>query len=218
MRDLAVGLSSDCDNPESDVAKLMREHLKNARTLPFVGFVTHDGKWVAGFSGYKDAGAFLNEIEKAEKTPHLQASAATRQKIAKMVTTAAKAADKGQWKVAVKAGQTVAKMWGRCPERTQISALVAKARAWANTTFDEAIKSARAGEDLKEAKKAIAGVRSNFAKEPEADEAATGLKALSKLASVRKIEAKGRSREGLREKAAKPFEGTRWTKLFEAGE
>ena len=48
---LVVGLASDCDNPETDVEKIMRAHLPDAQTLPFVAFVTHHGKRVRGFSG-----------------------------------------------------------------------------------------------------------------------------------------------------------------------
>lgn len=58
LADLAVGLASNCDAPEQSVEQLMRANLPNARTLPFVAFVSHDGKWVRGFSGFRDAAKF----------------------------------------------------------------------------------------------------------------------------------------------------------------
>ncbi|MDH3592646.1 MAG: hypothetical protein OER88_12245 [Planctomycetota bacterium] len=215
---LAVGLAADCDRPERGVESLMRANLPNAQMLPFVAFVTHDGKWVGGYSGSKAMYAFLEEIEKAEKTPHLQASRADRKKLAGLIPRAQKAAEKNNWKTVVKAGQTAAGIWGRCPEREQIAALVGEARAWANTQFAEAIKIARTATDLVPARKLLSGVKKHFAKDPEAGEAAAGLKALGKLASILKIEAKGTPRPDLREKYAKPFEDTRWAVIFDKKE
>ena len=117
MGTLAIGLASDCDSPESDVQQIMRANLPNATGLPFVAFITHDGKWVEGYSGFKSAGDFSKIMQKADKTPYLQASKATRKKIANIVKRADTAAARGDWKSVVKGSKAAAKMAGRCPER-----------------------------------------------------------------------------------------------------
>lgn len=214
IRSLAVGLASDCDAPERDVEKLMRDNLAGASTLPFVGLVSHDGKWVAGFSGYKDAAAFLAMLNEAEASPHLQASPAVRKKIAGLLARAGKSAERGDWKTVLKAADDASKSYGRCAERDDLLALVAKARAWAVERFDEAARIATAGGDLTEARKALGEVRKHFGKEPEGDEAETGLKAVQRLAQIVSVEARSTPPKDLREKAAAEYEGTRWAAIF----
>lgn len=210
-----VGLASDCDNPEREVEKLMRDNLKDARMLPFVAIITHDGKWVSGWSGSRAMYGVLEEIEKAEKSPHLQASAATRKKMASLLKTARKGLEKQNWGATLKAHQSVAKMWGRCQERDEIAALTDKARAWATDQFERVLAHAKDNEDMVPARKMLSGVKKHFRGEPEADDSSMGNKALAKLVSLRKIEAKGKKRPDLRAKAQKQFAKTRWAVLFD---
>jgi hypothetical protein len=218
LADLVVGLAADCDNPESSVEQIMRAKLPGATGLPFVAFITHDNKWVDGYSGGKTTSAFIDILDGAEKSPYLQASKAVRKKLAGMVPRAEKAAKKGNWKTVVKAGQEAAKTSGRCPERTQIKALVKQARTWAAKQFATAIKLARTKGDTSSGYKLLNDVKKHFTGEPEAKDAATGLKALKKLAQIQKIEAKGTAPEGLRERSAKPYKDTRWAKVFTPGD
>lgn len=209
IADLAVGLASNCDAPEGDVEKLMREHLKGASTLPFVAFVTHDGRWVGGFSGYRDVAAFRKALDDAEGSPLIQASEAVRKKLAGLGQKAAKAAEAGDWKGVVAAAREAGKTTGRCSERKALAALRAKAKAWASARLDEAAKAARGG-DSAAAQAAIAEVRLQYAGEPEAAEADAGAKAVRKLSLLPAGEAGARARE----KAAEEFRGTRWEAIF----
>lgn len=209
LSDLAVGLASDCDAPESDVEALMRENLKGASTLPFVAFVTHDGKWVGGFSGFKDAAAFVGVLESAEESPLLQATKAVQAKLATLATKATKASEAGDWKTVVASCREAAKTTGRCPERKTLAGLRKSAGAWAAGRFDEAVAAARAG-DAAKAQAAIADVRKHFAGEPEADDADTGTKALRRLSLIPAGDAGAPNRA----KAAKEYEGTRWAAIF----
>jgi len=215
MASLAVGLASDCDSPENDVSKLMQANLAGAKTLPFVGFVTHDGKWVAGYSGYKDAAAFLEIVKTAEESPYLKATPAVQKKLAALAARAGKAAERDDWKTVLKAAADAAKTTGRCPERDALAALVKKARAWAAVQLDEVVKAARSGGDLTAARKVLEDVRRQFAREPEADDAADGIKALKRLGSIVAAEASGNAASGIREKAARDCEGTRWAAIFD---
>ncbi|MHC4451898.1 MAG: hypothetical protein ACYS0E_17460 [Planctomycetota bacterium] len=217
MADLAVGLAADCDNPESAVRQLLTSKLSGASTLPFVGFVTHDGKWVDGFSGRKAGSAFMKVLEKAENSPYLQATPAVRKKIAGLLKRAEKAAPKNDWKTVMKSNQGAKKLEGRCPERTALNALVDQGRAWAVKQFRAAIKTARDEGDTSAAHKMISKVKSQFRGEPEAEEATDGLAALRKLTQLKKIEARGSAPADIRDRAAKAYEGKRWAGLFGEG-
>jgi len=215
---LTVGLASDCDSPEGDVDQLVRKNLSGASTLPFVGLVAYDGTWVAGFSGFKDAAGLLAVLEEAEKSPVLQASAATQKKIAGLATRAEKSAGKGDWKSVLKAGRDVMKMYGRCPERETLAGLVKQARDWAAGRFAEVERICRSGGDLAEARKVLGEVRKHFTGEPERDESDAGLKAIQRLATIVSVESRGSAPEGLREKAVAEHKDSRWARIFEKDE
>jgi hypothetical protein len=209
LADLAVGLASDCDAPEGDISSMMRDNLKGASTLPFVGFVTHDGKWVGGFSGYKDTAEFAKALEAAEQSPLIRASDATRKKLAALVEKATKAAEAADWKGVVAAAREGGKTTGRCAERKALAGLMKQARAWASGRLDEAVKAAQTG-DYAKAQEAIADVKKHLAGEPEAADAELGAKAVRKLSQVPAGDVAARNR------AAKEFMDTRWDAAFEA--
>lgn len=209
IADLVVGLASDCDAPEGDVAGIMRDNLKGASMLPFVGFVTHDGKWVGGYAGYKDAAEFAKVLEAAEKSPLIQASDATRKKLAALSDKALKAAEAADWKGVFAAAREAAKTTGRCAERRAIAGLRKKAQEWAAGRLDEAVKAAQAG-DWAKAQEAIADVKKHCAGEPEAADAELGAKAVRKLSALPPGDVAARNR------ASKEFMDTRWDAAFEA--
>lgn len=214
MKELAVGLAADCDAPEGDVEKIMRENLRGASTLPFVAFVTHDGKWVGGFSGYHDAGEFVRVLATAEETPYLQATKAVRAKLATLVEKTTKAAEQSDWKTVVAVAKEAAKTTGRCPERSAILETMKKAQAWAAGRIDEAVKAAQAG-SVAPANEALAEVRKCFPGEPEGEDAETGIKAVRRLSTILEAEAKGTASPSSRDKARKEFKETRWMAIFE---
>ena len=211
---LLVGLAADCDNPEAAVGQIFRERLPGATGLPFVAFMTHDAKWVEGYSGFKNTSDFRKIMESADKTPYLQASKATRKKLAGIVARAEKAAGRGDWKSVMKAAKDTAKTSGRCPERKQMSALVTKAHGWAEAELKRALKLARSADDLAQPRKVLMDVRKRMWGHPEADDAAKGLKALGQLTRIHKTEAAGKGKDGLREKVAAMFKGSRWAAIF----
>jgi len=217
---LAVGLATDCDRPEQEVASLLVANLPGAGTLPFVAFVTPELKWIEGFSGYRDEGAFLKVLDTAEKSPLLNASEEGRKKLAGLVEKAGKAAEKGEWKGVLAACREGADVTGRCPERVQIDALEKKARAWVGDKFAAAVRTAQEGGDLAEARKALHEVKKQFAGEPESADADTGLKALQRLSNIRDAESGKASINpaGLREKATRDSKGSRWAAAFEKKE
>ena len=213
LADLAVGLAADCDNTEPGVEEILRAGLPKATGLPFVAFVTYDGKWVDGYAGSTNSDTFLESLAKAEKAPSLQASPAVRKKITGLAARAQREAKKGKWKAVVRAHQTAAKLTGRCAERTELNALMTRARAWAEAQLNSAAKLGATGTDLPTAEKLIKSIKSAFANEPESKDAAKGLKAFKALTKIQKAEA-GTRDEPAREKAAARYEGSRWTIIF----
>jgi len=211
---LAVGLAADCDAPEHEVQEIMKANV-TGQVLPFVGFISHDGKWVDGFSGFKDLEGFLKVLETADQSPLLNATDAVRKKITALAKIAEKAAERGDWKAVMKASRDASKMTGRCPERQVLAALVKQAREWAAARFDAIVQDARSGRDPAELSKALNEVKRHFLGEPEAAEADAGLKAVQKLSQVVAAESSEKPVEGAREKAAAACEGTRWAGIFE---
>ena len=217
---MAVGLAADCDRPESDVQKIMQENLKGAGTLPFVALLTPDLKWVGGFSGYKDEAAFIAVLDAADKSPLLDASDAVKKKLLGLADKAAKAAEKADWKAVLSAGHEAAATTGRSPDRVRLEDLVKKAHEWADGELNRIVEDVRKGGDLPAARKALGDVKKQMAGETEAADVETGLKALTKLSTIRSVEAepKGVDPAAMREKVAKEFESSRWKAVFGAAE
>jgi hypothetical protein len=212
---LAIGLASDCDAPEGSVEEIMRAKLPGATGLPFVAFLTPDGVWVDGYSGYKDAPALLEVINTVEKSPLLDATPAVARRLEKVAKAATDAAEKGNWKAVLAAAREAGKSTGRCPERTAIKAAERQAREWAAEQFETAVQTARSGGDLAPVRKSIADVRRHFADEPEGEEAETGRKAVLRLTQIRDAEGRPNPKRDLRETAAETFAGSRWATIFD---
>ena len=212
---LAVGLAADCDSPEADVRALMTENLKNANILPFVGFITPQGKWVGGYAGGSDEARFLKVLDEVEKSPLLEATDAVKKKVAGLAEKAGKAAEKGEWKSVLGAAREAKETTGRCESRETLEGFVKKAREWSAAQFDAAVKGAQSGGDLAEPRRILGDVKKQFSGEPEAAEAEAGLKALTKLSNLQAAEAAPNAQAGLREKVKKEFAASRWAAIFD---
>ena len=212
---MAVGLASDCDKPDETVRNVLREKLPGASTLPFVGFLTADGLWIDGFSGYKDEAEVAAVLARVEKSPLLDAAPAVRKALEKHAAAVGPAADKGDWQPVLVAAREAKKSTGRCPERDAIAAAEKKAREWAAAELDAVVQQAKSGGDLAAARKKLGVVRQKFAGEPEAADVDTGMNAMQKLQLVREVEATGNPARDLRERNAAPFKDTRWTAIFD---
>jgi hypothetical protein len=208
----AVGLAADCDKPEKEVADLMRAHLPDARTLPFAAFLTHDGTWIAGWSGHKDEAGVLAILSEAEKSPLLDATEAVRKKLAPLADKATKAVEPGDWKTVLKACRDAAGLLGRCPEREKLDAAGQAARAWAGEQLAAAVaKAAPETADFAGARGLLTAVKKQFADEPEAEDAERGLKAVGILERWAKS---ATVLPAVREKTAAEYRGTRWEALL----
>jgi len=212
---LAVGLAVDCDNSPDEITEIWLTNMPDASRLPFVAVLTSNGKWIDGYSGFKQAAELQTFLEAAAKSPLLNASAEVRAKLAKQWKLAKAAADKGKWKKVVAAYRVAQASYGRCEERDGLRALKAKADAWMEAKFAAVTKAAVNGEKLVEAKKMLLEVRKVYAGGPEAEVATIGMKAIPRLNFLRKAEKRANVKANLREKIAAEFKGTRWTALFD---
>ena len=215
MSALAVGLAVDWYAADPAIEELCAKNLPDPRNAPMVGFLTADGVWVDGYSGWIEEVDFLKVLERVEKSPLLLAKPAVRKQLEKHAAAAGPAADKGDWQVVLTAAREARKSTGRCPERDTIVAAETKARAWAAGELDGVVQLAKTSTDLAALRKKLGVVKQKFTGEPEAADADTGMKALQKLALVREVEAAGNPARDLRERHAAPFKDTRWVALFD---
>lgn len=219
---IAVGFAAECDPPgrRRDVADLLFEHIPNAKTLPFVAFVTPDLEWIAGYSGRRDAAAFLRDVAIAEKSPLRPATAEDRARLAPIALRAKAAAAEADWKGVIAAAHSAdAAAAGRCDERSAIEGYRAEAADWAEERLASLLATLRAGGDAGEAKTRLAAIAHDFAGEPAGADAKKGLDALARHAAFAFARDSGDAAKlaTLREKALADFKGTRWEALFGDG-
>lgn len=212
---IAVGLAVDWYTADPAIEELCAKSLPDPRQAPMVGFLTCDGNWVDGYSGWLDTPDFLKVLVRVEQSPLLNARPEVRKQLEKHAAAVGAAAEKGDWQPVLIAAREEKKSTGRCPERDAIRAAEKKAREWAAAELDGVVQQAKAGGDIVALRKKLGVVKQKFAGEPEAADVETGLKALQKLALVREVEAGGNPAKDLRERNAAPFKGTRWTAMFE---
>ncbi len=215
MSALVVGLAVDWYTADPTIEQLCAKNLPDPRQAPMVGFLTSDGAWVDGYSGWIEEADFVKVLTRVEKSPLLLATAAVRKQLEKHAAAVGPAADKGDWQTVLIAAREANKSTGRCPERDAIKAAEKKAREWAAAELDAVVQQAKAGGDMAALRKKLGVVKQKFAGEPEAADVDTGMKALQKLTLVREVEATGNPARDLRERHGAPFKDTRWIALFD---
>jgi len=211
---LAVGLSQDWEKPETAIADLFAKHLPDAKSYPLVAFMTVDGKWIDGYSGWLEEPDVLKMLARVESSPLLQAEPAVQKLLAKHAVAATAAVGKGDWKVVLASAREAAKSSGRCAERTAVRTAEKQARAWANQQLEACLQGASSGGDLVQIRKQLTAVKTHFGGEPEGADAETGIKAVQRLTTVREVEANPNPARDLRERSAAPYKGTRWSAIF----
>lgn len=155
---------------------------------------------------------FLDDVA---KSPLLNASEEGKKQIRAQIAAAEAAAKKDRWgevAVAVAAADAV---FGRCDERAEVDTWRAAERKWLTERYDRVIADGIADKPTAAAKKLLRDVQQAYRGQPEADVARLGVKALGRLAFVRKVEAGGNAKQTLRADTAAEFDGTPWTRLFE---
>jgi hypothetical protein len=214
----AVGLASDCDDPEPTVDAMLRRNLPGADMLPLVGILDPDGRWITGFSGACSAERFQAHLASAERALatwralHRPAEPTAAPACAAPVGASAcararEAAEKGAWSEVVR----LCRQAGEGPES---AALRARVRTWAEARLDAAIEACR-GSRFEDAMAAVSAVRQQLRGEPEAEEASRGTVAIRLAQAIARIDPADAAREKARESAYLGMRGTRWERIFE---
>jgi len=211
---LVVGLAQDWEKPEAAIEELFAKNLPDAKSYPLVAFITVDGKWIEGYSGWLAEPDVLKMLARVEASPLLQAEPAVQKLLAKLAVAATAAVSKEDWKAVLASAREAAKSTGRCADRTAIRAAEKQARAWANGQLEASVQSASSGGDLAPIRRQLAAIKTHFVGEPEGADAETGIKAVQRLTTVREVEANPNPARDLRERSAAPYAGTRWAAIF----
>jgi hypothetical protein len=114
----------DCDNPGP--AEKMLSQVKG-NTLPFYAYVTPDGKFISGTSGFRNQKAFLADLEGVLKNDALKVPPELEKKLAKMADQAAKDFEGGKMAAVVKAARDADAMRGFSDSKDKIKDLFAQA-------------------------------------------------------------------------------------------
>src|SRR5262245_34191 len=170
-------------------------------------------QWIGGWSGGTTVDKFVAVLDAAEKSPLRPATAETRKALEELAATAAKAAEKSDWKAVMAVSKSAAALKGRAAARDALAEHVTKAREWAEAELAKALESVRTGGDRAAVRAQLKKVTAAFAGEPEQKDADNGAKALDKLTTIESMAAE--QQDAAREKAAKDFAGARWSAVFE---
>jgi len=118
-----VCVKVDCDNP-GPAAQMMSQVKGNV--LPFFIYVTPDGKFITGTSGFRDAAAFKADLEGVLKHDLLRVPPEAEKKLAKMAEQAAKDFEAKKFTAVIKAAKDVEAIRGTSESKDKIQELLAK--------------------------------------------------------------------------------------------
>jgi len=172
----------DADNP-GPAEKVLGQVKGN--TLPFYAYVTPDGKFISGTSGFRSAKTFLADLEGVMKNDLLRVPPDLEKKLAKMADQAAKDAEAKKTAAVLKAFRDAEAIRGFSDSKDKIKELYAQA------VLDGQQKIKEAADLSKEGKFEEAGaLLSALAKDCKGTEveraAAAGTKAVDRLKSAAK--------------------------------
>jgi hypothetical protein len=207
---VAVGLATDCDDPEPAVEEMLRRHLPSAEELPFAGFMRSDGRWICGFSGAIAPSQFLEHVAAVERIVAADRAAdRTRAQgdASTLLSRAQAAAQKGAWCDVVKYCREAG------PSDRAMQALKQRARAWAESRLVVATSYLRARR-YDDAATECSTVARAMAGEPEAEDAAKGTRTAGALRTLDTIGRDSASAASILSRAKEDVRGSRWEALL----
>lgn len=119
-----VCVKVDADNP-GPAAKILGQVQGN--TLPFFAYVTPEGTFISGTSGFRDEKTFKADLEGVLASDLLRVPAPLEKKLATMAEQAAKDAEAGKTANVVKTYKQAEAIRGASPSKDKIRELYAKA-------------------------------------------------------------------------------------------
>ena len=223
---MSVGYYNDCDHDQASQAfRILTSNLPNAVTLPLVGWVTPDLRWVHGFSGGRDSSRFRQEMAMAqskyrqmgalprtESGPALGLVPAASPSLPTASLPDAELADVGAELLGEAAAPIPAPVAVAGPAlATSVPAAPAEgSRGWAQGELRRAAD-ALSARDYAGARLILAEVRTKAAGEPEAREADKGEVAIYNL---RLLDRTPTEAAKVRDQAQRDLRNTVWAPLF----
>lgn len=178
-----VCVKIDADNP-GDADKILSQVKGNI--LPFYAYVTPEGKFISGTSGFRDVNAFKGDLEGAMKSDLMRAPAEVEKKLAKIAEQAAKDLEAKKFAGVVKAARDAEAVRGFSDSKDKIRDLYAQAVGGAQQKIKEAAELSKESK-FDEAAALLAPLAKDF-KGTEVEPAAVAAnKALDRLKSVSKF-------------------------------
>jgi len=119
-----VCVKVDADNPGA-AEKILGQVKGN--TLPFYAYVTPDGKFISGTSGYRDTAVFKSDLDAALKSDLMRVPPDAEKKLAKMAEQAAKDLEAKKIPAVVKAAKDADAIRGTSESKDKVKQLYAQA-------------------------------------------------------------------------------------------
>lgn len=189
-----VCVKVNADNP-GPAAKILGQVQGN--TLPFFAYVTPDGKFISGTSGFRDEKTFKADLEGVLQSELLKVPAPLEKKLAKMAEQAAKDAEAGKTAALIKTARQAQAIRGSSPSKDKIAELYAAAVEQGRGKLQEAADLCRDGK-FDEADKLVGAVARDY-KGTELDKpAAAAKKALPRLRQAHKDAEAGNAKSARR--------------------
>jgi hypothetical protein len=216
---VAVGYYDDVDaNPNSQSFQILRSNLPDALTLPLVGFLTPDLRWVHGYWGGRDAPRFRAEIATARSRARAMALAPAPTTPAPRVAAGPAPRSAVTLPPPAVSASPAPSATPRVAARTEEKAVCVAARdadpdrAWARDRLDRAVD-ALAALDYAKARAILAEVAPKAAGLPEEEDVRAGEVAIRSLDRIDRAESRDEA-DRLRDDARASLAGTCWEPLF----
>ena len=177
-----VCVKVDADSP-GPASKILSQVQGN--TLPFFAYVTPDGKFISGTSGFRDEKTFKADLEGVLQSDLLRVPAPLEKKLEKMAEQAAQDAEAGKTAALIKTARQAQAIRGSSASKDKIAELYANALEQGRGKLAEAAEMCRDGK-FDDADKLVSAVARDY-KGTELDKpAAAAKKALPRLRQAHK--------------------------------
>lgn len=177
-----VCVKVNADSPGA-AAKILDQVQGN--TLPFFAYVSPDGKFISGTSGFRDEKTFKADLEGVLASDLLRVPAPLEKKLATMAEQAAKDAEAGKTAAVVKTAKQAQAIRGSSPSKDKIAELYAKAIDEGQQKLKDAAGLCGEG-TFDDAEKLVSAVSKDFKGTELEKPAAAAAKALPRLKQAHK--------------------------------
>ena len=177
-----VCVKVNVDSP-GPAAKILEQVQGN--TLPFFAYVTPEGKFISGTSGFRDEKTFKADLEGVLQSDVLRVPAPLEKKLASMAEQAAKDAEAGKTAAVVKTARQAEAIRGSSASKDRIRELYAKALEDGRGRLEAAADLCREGK-FDDAGKVVSEVSKDYKGTELEKAAAAANKALPRLRQAHK--------------------------------